>query len=132
MFVGIRPNEPPARTILFVITHQETVNREMDADARVLMVAIDEAGVPTQQSLAVYTSKSPDLKEANLTPENPGRRRLRVNVNSEQPGEASFDVPSEVRPAPASRQFGSGPSTQPSIGSHTSSPSQYHSLLHKP
>ena len=57
---------------------------------------------PGFQSLAVNTPRSPDLYEANITFSKPGRWMLRVDVQSEQMGKASFDVPLEVRPAPVS------------------------------
>ena len=96
--VGIRPNEPLVGTIHFLVTALDAVTRETVADARVLIVAIDEDGVPTYQSLAVNTVNSPDLYEANITFEQPGKWDLRVDVRSDRLGEASFDVPLEVRP----------------------------------
>ena len=102
IFVGIRPNEPLVGTIHFLVTALDATTRETVADARVLIVAIDEDGVPTQQSLAVNTPRSPDLYEANIAFSEPGRWMLRVDVQSDRMGEASFDVPLEVRPAPVS------------------------------
>ena len=98
IIVGILPNLPLVGTIHFLVTAIDTSTRENVADARVLIVAIDEDGVPSQQSLAVNTPRSPDFYEANLTFEDPGKWNLRVDVTSERLGEASFDVPLEVRP----------------------------------
>ncbi|MCH7734716.1 MAG: hypothetical protein IH961_05830 [Chloroflexi bacterium] len=100
--VGIRPNEPLVGTIHFLVTPLDPVTREIVADARILIVAIDEDGVPTQQSLAVNTPRTPDLYEANITFEKPGKWDLRVDVKTDRLGEASFEVPLEVRPAPVS------------------------------
>lgn len=101
VIVGIRPNEPLVGTIHFLVTALDAVTRETVADARVLIVAIDEDGVPAYQSLAVNTLSSPGLYEANITFSKPGRWDLRVDVGSARAGEASFDVPLEVRPAAA-------------------------------
>ena len=102
VIVGIRPNEPLVGTIHFLVTALDALTRETVADARVLIVAIDEDGVPVYQSLAVNTLASPELYEANITFSEPGRWKLRVDVQSERMGKASFDVPLEVRPAPVS------------------------------
>lgn len=107
IIVGIRPNEPLVGAIHFLVTALDAADREIVADARVLIVAIDEDGVPTQQSLAVNTPSSPDLYEANLSFDNPGKWKLRIDVTSERLGEASFDVPLEVRPTnPAATRSG--------------------------
>jgi len=106
--VGIRPNEPLVGTIHFLVTALDATTREIVADARVLIVAIDEDGVPTQQSLAVNTPRSPDFYEANLNFEKPGKWMLRVDVGNDRMGEASFDVPLEVRPAPTSASRSGG------------------------
>ena len=108
IIVGILPNLPLVGAIHFLVSPLDTVTREIVADARILIVAIDEDGVPTHQSLAVNTPSAPDLYEANITFKAPGRWRLRVDIRSDRMGEASFDVPLEVRPAPtaASRSGG--------------------------
>jgi hypothetical protein len=102
IIVGIRPNEPLVGTIHFLVSALDAATRENVADARVLIVAINEDGVPTYQSLAVNTIRSPDLYEANITFSKPGKWDLRVDVESGLLGAASFDVPLEVRPLAAS------------------------------
>ena len=96
--IGIRPNLPLVGTIHFLVTPLDPVAQEIVPDARVLIVAFDEDGVPGYQSLAVNTVRSPNLYEANINFENPGKWDLRVDVRSDRLGEASFDVPLEVRP----------------------------------
>lgn len=103
--VAIRPHVPMVGTIYFLVSVLDADTREAIAAARVLIVAFDEEGTPVYQSLAVDTPASPGVYEANITFSEPGRWNLRVNLVSQLMGEASLDVPLEVRPAPASASF---------------------------
>ncbi|MCL0029205.1 FixH family protein [Dehalococcoidia bacterium] len=100
--VAIRPHVPMVGTIHFLVSVLDADTRKAIAGARVLIVAFDEDGSPVYQSLAVDTPASPGVYEANITFSEPGRWSLRVNLVSQLMGEASFDVPLEVRPAPKS------------------------------
>ncbi len=106
--VAIRPDVPLVGTIHFLVSVLDSDSRETVADARVLIVAIDEDGVPIYQSLAVDTPDTPGLYEANISFSEPGRLNIRVDIENKRMGEGSFNVPLEVRPPPGSAGSGGG------------------------
>ncbi len=106
LIVAIRPDVPVVGTIHFLVSVLDADTRGAVDDARVLIVAIDEDGAPVYQSLAVDTPASPGVYEANITFSEPGRWDLRVDVENRRIGEASFNVPLEVRPPPGSEGSG--------------------------
>lgn len=95
--VAVSPREPIVGAVHFSVELLDATTLNPVTDARVLLVVHDEDDVPTIQTLVLNTPLAPDSYEGVMTFELPARYTLRVDVDSQALGTATFRLPLTVR-----------------------------------
>ena len=98
LVVAIQPARPVLGSVHFTITPLDAETSTVVSDARVTVVANDEADQPTYQAQAVNSPEWPQFYDANFTMESEGAWTLAREAASPSMGEATFVVPFEVGP----------------------------------
>jgi hypothetical protein len=94
--IAVFPREPVVGNVFFSVEVLDTTTMNTVTDARVLIVAYDEDGLPAFQTLVLNTPLAPDSYEGNMPFELPSRYSLRVDIDSSTHGSTSFRVPMTV------------------------------------
>lgn len=95
--VNISPKDPVVGGIHFSLQLLDLATMNPVTNARILIVAHDESGVPTYQTLVLNTPQSPNTYEGSLTFNHPTNWVLRIEVDSESLGSATFRAPLTVK-----------------------------------
>lgn len=95
--LSVSPTVPVVGGVHFSVEVRDAATMETVTDARVLLVAHDEDGVPTYQTYALNTPLAPDSYEGNLTFPLPARWTLNVEIDSLTHGSTAVRVPLPVK-----------------------------------
>ena len=95
--VGVLPEDTAVGAVHFSVTISDTETSRPITDAEVTLVALNDAGREVYQARALNTPVQPVYYDANITFESAGAWTIRVDVDSHDLGQASVDVPLQVR-----------------------------------
>ena len=96
LVAAVLPDRPIVGVVHVTITPLDAESGDPVPDARVDVVAYDEAGDARYRARAVNTPIAPRYYDANFTIESEGDWTLVVDVQSERLGPATFNVPLSV------------------------------------
>ena len=97
IIVGVLPEDTAVGAVHFSVTISDAETSRPITDAEVTLVAVNDSGQEVYQARAVNTPVQPVYYDANITFESAGAWTIRVDVESRDLGQASVDVPLEVR-----------------------------------
>jgi hypothetical protein len=96
MTMSVLPETPLVGIVHFEVTLTNTGTGQPVTGAEVLLIADDDKGNPTYQTLALNSPMNRERYQGNMTFERAGEWSVRVRVTDKQLGDSEFTVPLTV------------------------------------